>query len=105
MSKIDEVRADMVKAMKAKDKDTKETLSMLLAALKNKAIDKREDLTPEEDTQVILKEIKQTKETLIRRINSVRRIAHASLTGTISCPFNITTEGTIFPDRKRGGTR
>ena len=34
MSKIDEVRADMVKAMKAKDKDTKETLSMLLAALK-----------------------------------------------------------------------
>lgn len=64
MSKIDEVRADMVKTMKAKDKDTKETLSMLLAALKNKAIDKREDLTPEEETQVILKEIKQTKETL-----------------------------------------
>ena len=64
MSKIDEVRADMVKAMKANDKDTKETLSMLLAALKNKAIDKREDLTPEEETQVILKEIKQTKETL-----------------------------------------
>ena len=64
MSKIDEVRADMVKAMKAKDKDTKETLSMLLAALKNKAIDKREDLTPEEETQVILKEIKQTKQTL-----------------------------------------
>ena len=62
MSKIDEVRADMVKAMKAKDKDTKETLSMLLAALKNKAIDKRADLTPEEETQVILKE--QTKETL-----------------------------------------
>ena len=60
----DRVRADMVKAMKAKDKDTKETLSMLLAALKNKAIDKREDLTPEEETQVILKEIKQTKETL-----------------------------------------
>ena len=64
MSKIDEVRADMVKAMKAKDKDTKETLSMLLAALKNKAIHKRADLTPEEETQVILKEIKQTKETL-----------------------------------------
>ena len=64
MSKIDEVRADMVKAMKAKDKDTKETLSMLLAALKNKAIDRRADLTPEEETQVILKEIKQTKETL-----------------------------------------
>lgn len=64
MSKIDEVRSAMVAAMKAKDKDTKETLSALLAALKNKAIDKRADLTPEEEVQVILKEIKQTKETM-----------------------------------------
>lgn len=64
MSKIDEVRSDMVKAMKAGEKETKETLSMLLAALKNKAIDKREDLTEEEEIQVVLKEIKQTKETL-----------------------------------------
>ena len=54
----------MVKAMKAGDKETKETLSMLLAALKNKAIDKRDDLTEEEETQVIMKEIKQTRETL-----------------------------------------
>ena len=64
MSKIDEVRSAMVQAMKAGDKQTKEILSMLLAALKNKAIDKRADLTEEEETQVILKEIKQTKETL-----------------------------------------
>ena len=64
MSKIDEVRSAMVAAMKAKDKDTKETLSALLAALKNKAIDKRADLTEEEEVQVILKEIKQVKETL-----------------------------------------
>ena len=64
MSKIDEVRADMVKAMKAGEKERKETLSMLLAALKNKAIDKRSDLTEEEEVQVVLKEIKQTKETL-----------------------------------------
>ena len=64
MSKIDEVRSAMVQAMKAGDKQTKETLSMLLAALKNKAIDKRDDLTEEEETQVVLKEIKQTKETL-----------------------------------------
>ena len=56
MSKIDEVRSAMVAAMKAKDKDTKETLSALLAALKNKAIDKRADLTEEEEVQVILKE-------------------------------------------------
>ena len=65
MSKIDEVRSAMVAAMKAKDKDTKETLSALLAALKNKAIDKRADLTEEEEVQVILKEIKQTKENIL----------------------------------------
>ena len=33
-------------------------------ALKNKQIDKRSDLTEEEEIQVIMKEIKQTKETL-----------------------------------------
>lgn len=64
MSKIEEVRKQMVSAMKAGDKPRKETLSLLLASLKNKAIDKRADLTEEEETQVILKEIKQTKETL-----------------------------------------
>ena len=37
---------------------------MLLAALKNKAIDKRADLTPEEEFEVVKKEIKQTKETM-----------------------------------------
>lgn len=64
MSKADEVRKAMVAAMKAKDKDRKDSLSMLLSALKNKAIDKREDLTEAEENEVVLKEIKQTKETL-----------------------------------------
>ena len=62
MSKIDEVRSAMMAAMKAKDKERKDALSALLTALKNKAIDKRADLT--EETQVILKEIKQLKETI-----------------------------------------
>ena len=64
MSKIDEVRSAMRAAMKAKDKERKDALSALLTALKNKAIDKRADLTEEEETQVILKEIKQLKETI-----------------------------------------
>lgn len=64
MSKIEDVRSAMVAAMKAGDKESKETLSLLLAALKNKAIDKRAELTAEEETQVVMKEIKQTKETL-----------------------------------------
>ena len=64
MSKIDEVRSAMMAAMKAKDKERKDALSALHTALKNKAIDKRADLTEEEETQVILKEIKQLKETI-----------------------------------------
>ena len=43
MSKIEEVRTAMYAAMKAKDKERKDALSMLLGALKAKAIDKRED--------------------------------------------------------------
>ena len=64
MSKIDKVRSAMFAAMKAKDKERKDALSALLTALKNKAIDKRADLTEEEENQVVLKEIKQLKETL-----------------------------------------
>ena len=64
MSKIDEIRSEMVAAMKAGDKERKAALSFLLSSLKNKAIDKRADLTEEEEGQVILKEIKQTKETM-----------------------------------------
>ena len=64
MSKMDVVRSEMVAAMKAGDKERKDVLSLLLAALKNKAIDKRADLTEEEENQVVLKEIKQVSETL-----------------------------------------
>ena len=63
-SMIDTVRAAMVTAMKEHDKERKESLSMLLSALKNKQIDKREDLTEAEENTIIAKEIKQTKETM-----------------------------------------
>lgn len=64
MSKIDVVRAAMVEAMKTKDKARKDSLSMLLSALKNVEIDKRAPLTEEEENAVVKKEIKQTKETM-----------------------------------------
>lgn len=64
MSMIDTVRAEMVAAMKNKDKPRKDSLSMLLSVLKNKAIDKRADLTEAEEFEVVKKEIKQTKETM-----------------------------------------
>lgn len=63
MSKIDEIRGEMVKAMKAKDKKRKDVLSLLLAELKNVEINNRTPLTDEEGAQVILKQIKQLKET------------------------------------------
>ena len=63
MSKIDEIRGEMVKAMKAKDKARKDVLSLLLAELKNVEINNRTPLTDEEGAQVILKQIKQLKET------------------------------------------
>ena len=57
MSMIDDVRSQMMEAMKNKNKDRKDALSMLLSALKNKAIDKREDLTQAEEYEVVKKEI------------------------------------------------
>lgn len=63
MSKIDEIRGEMVKAMKANDKKRKDVLSLLLAELKNVEINNRTPLTDEEGAQVILKQIKQLKET------------------------------------------
>ena len=62
MSMIDVIRKEMMTAMKNKDKERKESLSMLLSALKNAQIDKREDLTEAEENTIIAKEIKHKKE-------------------------------------------
>lgn len=64
MDKIETVQKEMIAAMKAKDGERKETLTLLLSALKAKAKDKREPLTEEEENTIILKEIKQAEESL-----------------------------------------
>ena len=64
MSRIDEVRSAMMAALKAGDKPRKEALSLLLSALKARFIDKRADLTEEEENAVVYKEIKAAQETL-----------------------------------------
>jgi uncharacterized protein YqeY len=64
MTKIDLVRTDMMKALKAGDAKRKEALSLLLSALKSKAIDKRADLTEEEENAVVYKEIKEAQEAI-----------------------------------------
>lgn len=58
------VQKEMMLALKNKDTKRKDTLSVLLSALKGKAKDKRADLTEAEENEVILKEIKQTTETM-----------------------------------------
>lgn len=64
MTKTEAVHEEMVKAMKAKATERKETLTLLLSALKLAAKEKRSALTEEEENRIILKEIKQTKETI-----------------------------------------
>lgn len=64
MKKQDLVRKEMIAAMKSGDKAKKETLSLLVSALKNAEIDKMRVLSEAEEDAVVQKEIKQTKETL-----------------------------------------
>ena len=64
MGMVEDVRGQMMAAMKARDTKRKDVLSNLLAALKNGVIQKRADLTPEEETAIVARELKQTKETL-----------------------------------------
>lgn len=61
---IDILRQDMVAAMKAKDKETKDSVSSLIAAVKKAAIDEgvREDIPEALVDKVILKELKSIKE-------------------------------------------
>ncbi len=61
---IEELRKDMVAAMKAKDKPRKEAISSLVSAVKKAAIDAgcRDDIPEGMVDRVILKELKTAKE-------------------------------------------
>ena len=63
---LEALRKDMVAAMKAKDKTTKEAVSSLVAAAKKAAIDEgcRDDVLEALVDRVILKELKTVKEQL-----------------------------------------
>lgn len=58
------VDADIVTAMKAKDEHRLTTLRMVKSALKNKAIDKRAELTDAEQSQILTTLIKQRRESV-----------------------------------------
>ena len=57
---LEQLRKDMVTAMKARDKVRKEAISSVIAAVKKTAIDEgcREDISEELVDRVILKEMK-----------------------------------------------
>ena len=64
--KFEELRAELVTAMKAKDKPRKQAVSSLIAAVKNVAIDEgcRDDIREDLVDRVILKELKSIREQL-----------------------------------------
>lgn len=62
--KLETLQKDMIAAMKAKDKDRKDSISSVIGAIKKVAIDEkvREDIPEELVDRVILKELKSVKE-------------------------------------------
>lgn len=64
MTKHEQIKADMIAAMKNRDKKRKDVLSFLVAQLNNAAIDKRSELTTDEVNVIINKQIKQTEDVL-----------------------------------------
>jgi Uncharacterized conserved protein len=64
MSIAKQIDTDIIVAMKAKDEHRLTTLRMVKSALKNKAIDKRAELTDAEESQILTTLIKQRKESV-----------------------------------------
>ncbi len=63
---LEQLRSDMVSAMKARDKERKDAISSLVSAVKKAAIDEgcRENVPAELVDRVIIKELKTAKEQL-----------------------------------------
>lgn len=64
MTKKEQIKADMITAMKNKDKDKKNVLSFLLGVVKNFEIEKKREATDDEVNVIINKQIKQTQDVL-----------------------------------------
>jgi hypothetical protein len=64
MSLFKKIQNDMYTAMKAGEKESTNTLRITLAKLKDKQIEKRDDLTEEEVIKIIQTLVKQRKESI-----------------------------------------
>ncbi len=61
---LDTINKQIVEAMKAKDEIRLSTLKLLLSALHNAKIDKRGDLTEEEELEIVRREAKKRKDAI-----------------------------------------
>ena len=64
MSLFQKIQTDMYEAMKLGDKNTSTTLRTVLAKLKNKKIDKQDDLSINDEIKVLQILVKQRKESI-----------------------------------------
>ena len=64
MSLFDQIQTDMYTAMKAGEKEKSGTLRITLAKLKDKRIEKRDDLSEEEEVKILQTLVKQRKESI-----------------------------------------
>ena len=64
MAIAQKIDTDIITAMRAREEHRLTTLRMVKSALKNKAIDKRADLTEAEELQILSTLIKQRKESI-----------------------------------------
>ncbi|MBH11216.1 MAG: glutamyl-tRNA amidotransferase [Candidatus Marinimicrobia bacterium] len=72
MSINNQIQNDMYNAMKSGDKQKANVLRITLAKLKDKAIDKREELTKQEEIKVLQTLVKQRKESIELYVNGGR---------------------------------
>lgn len=64
MSLLQQLKTDMITAMKDRDKETLGVVRMLKASVQNAQIEAGHDLTPDEEVVVMSREYKQRKESL-----------------------------------------
>ncbi len=59
---LDQIKADMKEAMKAKDVAKRDALRLLLSAFKQIEVDERKELTDEDVSKIIQKQVKQRQD-------------------------------------------
>jgi hypothetical protein len=64
MSLLEQIRKDMLTALKSGEKDKSQTLKMVMATIKNAQIESEEELTDEEVEKILRKETKKIEDSI-----------------------------------------